>query len=490
MPAKIVHLLSFSAALLLAACGTSDDETVVDVAFIGAPNALDGSGLRLSVPGQHVRAATREGLVALDADGEIVPAIAERWIVTDDGSSYIFRLRNSDWPEGGPITGTAVRDQLRRTIDRLADTSLGLDLTQIAQIRAMTGRVVEIRLKTPMPDFLHLLAQPELGLERNGRGTGPFDLTQQDGQAVLTPVPPSTRGLPEAEEWRATMREIRVEALSATDAVEGFNTGRFDLVLNGTVADLPLANVGALSSGTVRLDAAQGLFGLEFSHDDGFLANPANREAISLAIDRTELIQPFNIGGWVATTRIIPAGLPGGGEDAAERWENLSIANRRARAANRVAAWEAARGNDLTLRIYLPQGPGSDRLFTQVAKALAEAGISSRRAERRNASDLALKDRLARYGAPRWYLNQFNCRIAPGPCSPEADALVRRSLTVADPAERAEMLAEAERLLLGANVFVPFGAPIRWSLVRGGVTGFEENRWSVHPLFPLSQRPI
>mgnify|MGYP002019953643 CR=1 FL=1 len=33
-------------------------------------------------------------------------------------------------------------------------------------------------------------------------------------------------------------------------------------------------------------------------------------------------------------------------------------------------------------------------------------------------------DRLARYPSARWFLNQFNCSLVPGPCSPDADELV------------------------------------------------------------------
>lgn len=471
-------------------CGDTISDDVIRVAFIGDAGSTEETGLRLSPTGQHVRAATHEGLVALDAQGDIVPAIAERWIVTDDGASYIFRLRDSEWPGGKRIEAEDVRNQLRGLVARLSGTSLGLDLAQIDQIRAMTGRVVEIRLKAPMPDFLHLLAQPELGMAMDGQGTGPFSVTRQDGVLSLEAVSPSARGLPESENWQEAIRDVSLRAMSAADAVRAFEQGEADVVLNGTIIDLPLANVGALSRGTVRLDPALGLLGLDFRNAEGFLEDPLNREALAMAIDRTTLMQPFSIGGWVPSTRIVASDLPIGLDAAGERWEGQTIEQRRATASDRVARWEAESGEDLTVRIYLPQGAGADRLFTQIARDLAEVGVSARRADRPAASDLALRDRLARFSQPRWFLNQFNCAVISGPCSAEADALVTQSLTVRDPAERAELLAEAERLMLEANLFIPFGAPIRWSLVRAGVTGFADNRWSMHPLFALAQRPM
>ena len=141
------RVLTFAAApLLLAGCGSADDEGAVEIALIGERDALNERGLRLSAPAQQLRAATVEGLVALNETGEVVPALAERWIVTDDGLSYIFRLRNSEWPDGKPMSAEEVRDSLRGTIRELQGTSLALDLAPISEVRAMTGRVIEFRL--------------------------------------------------------------------------------------------------------------------------------------------------------------------------------------------------------------------------------------------------------------------------------------------------------------------------------------------------------
>src|SRR5512138_88815 len=93
------------AALLLAAAGCGNShEGPVDIAIIGDEEALFDRGIRLSGAAQHLRAATAEGLVTLDANGDIVPALADRWIVTEDGQSYIFRLRDGHWPDGSELT--------------------------------------------------------------------------------------------------------------------------------------------------------------------------------------------------------------------------------------------------------------------------------------------------------------------------------------------------------------------------------------------------
>lgn len=480
---------SFLAALALSSCGPSSGNGPVEVAVIGAPESLFQQGVRLAPAAQHLRAATYEGLVALDADGQVVPALAERWIVTDDGMSYIFRLRDSAWPDGEEITAAEVRLLLRQAIVRLKGTSLGLDLGKVRDVRAMTGRVVEVRLTAPMPDFLRILAQSELGFVKNGSGAGPMAMSRDNEGALarLSALPPETRGLPAREDWQEVARPISIRALSARAAVAAFSRGEVDLVLNGSLIDFPLAEAGPLSRGTIQVDPAVGLFGLVVRREQGLLADPARREALSMALDREALIQPFGLSGWKASSWIVPTESYTAPPYLGDRWAGASLDKRRETAAARVRAWAAQSQSETVVRVALPPGPGSDLLLRQLAAAWVLIGVTPVRAAPGEAVDLELRDTIARYAAPRWYLNQFHCSLKASLCSPEADALVRESLTERDFATRERLLMEAHAALTAREAYIPLGAPVRWSLVRGSVRSYLPNQWGLHPLFPLSQ---
>ena len=478
-------------ALVLTACGRSEDGAV-EVAVVGEPAELFATGNRLAPPGELVRAATVQGLLRLDEAGQLVPGIAERWIVTEDALSYIFRIREMDLPGGKRLDARSVQQALSRAIAGLEGTSLGLDLAPVRDVRAMTGRVIEIRLKSPMPGFLQLLAQPELGIAIDGVGAGPMALTRgADGTALLTALPPEARGLPAQPDWNAEVRPVRVAAGSAGAITRDFSDGRYELVLGGTLASLPLAPVGPLSRGTVRADSALGLFGLDVRNARGFLADAANREALALALDRDELIQPFNLAGWTATTRVVAPGLPDDPALAGERWAGMELEARRAVAGARVARWRAANGGSTpVLGLFVPEGPGADTLFAGLARQYRAIGLVLARAEEERGADLALRDRVARYAGARWFLNQFNCRVSAAICSEDVDMLVALAVAARSPAQQAGYLADAENALAAYNAYIPIGAPVRWSLVRSGVAGFAENGWAIHPLFPLSRAPI
>lgn len=480
------------AILALAGCSSRANEGAVSVAVIGSEEAPFETGARLSPAGQLVREATSESLVAMNEQGDIVPAIAERWIFTDDGLSFFFRIRGSDWPNGEPLNARSVREELLKAIAALEGTSLGLDLSKIDEIRVMAERVLEIRLSTPMPEFLQLLSQPELGLQVGQAGTGPMRISErEEGDFLrLQPIPPELRGMPQRRDWEDNVLDVVVRGMAAQRAVDAFRDGDTEVVLNGRLATLPLADVGLLSGGSLRLDAPLGILALSFRNREGLLASAERREALSMAIDRDALMQPFNVAGWQPTSRVVPGTLFSDAIPSPRRWEGMSLEERREVATSRISAWKLEATSFATLTIALPPGPGSDLLLGQLQQDFDSIGVQLTKAKEGEAADLILIDRLARYASPRWFLNQFNCDLAKPICSPDADVLVDQSLYAPTVAESEALLAQAELALLEAQPFIMLGAPLRWSLVRGGIDGFSENIWGRHPLFPLATAPI
>jgi len=502
-PIRTVRRLLVAAALLLplAGCGSSD-AGVLTLAFVdsGGEEAGAAAGdeplrdLRQSSAAAAIRAATETGLVTLNAGGEVVPALADRWIVTEDGLSFIFRLRDGRWPDGTALTAESVRRQLRVALRRQDGTALALDLAPVDEIRAMAGRVVEIRLAAPMPNLLQLLAQPELALARpdggvEGGGTGDMLLAQQGRAAVLTMKPPSDRDLPEDPDWTEGVRPLVLSASPAAAALAGFEDGSIDMVLGAGIGEWPLADTGPLSRATVRLDPVWGLFGLRVQRETGLLASDNGRETVALAIDRPGLIAPLGIGGWTPTNRMVAPDLPGDPGLVGERWADIAIEQRRAAAALRVARWSAANGGQQPrLILAIGRSAGLDRLFDTLSGQFRAVGIALERVAPGQPADLVLVDRVARYAAPEWFLHQFDCSLrGTGLCVSAADTLTAEAMRTADPAARARLLAQAEGVLAQANIYIPFGQPIRWSQVRSNIDGFQPNPWAFHPLPPLAQ---
>ena len=462
---------------LLAACDGGGSGRF-DVIVVGDEKAALSPEPPFSPAADLLREATASGLVGLDAEGRVRPDLADRWIVTDDGLSYIFRFENAAMPGSEPLTAREVRAALREAIEALDGTGLGLDLTVIDGIYARTNQVIEIRLKTAMPEFLQLLADPALALRLEARQDRVLDLKADGSALTLSTYAENPRD--------AETMDLRIAG--PKEAVQRFQRGEARLLLAGGIDALPHVEKGGLLRGAIRLDPVTGLFGLAIADREGFLSRPSNREAISMAVDRQALIAPFGIGGWSPRTRLVPEG-PLGTQQPAGRWAALTMEERQNLAAQRVAGWVASEGAVAPLSIALPTGTGGDILFRRLSADLSRIGLGARRVKLDEDADLTLVDEVAWMDRPEWYLHRLDCKVTKGLCSQEADALVAQAIAEPDPATRQQLLAEATAALTDLDSFISFGPPIRFSLVRGGVDGFAVNRWGFHPLSQLFADP-
>ena len=475
-------LLLASLALMPGACRDGNVGAVKVVVIGGAAKVSDPALTPLSAPDAVLIATVGQGLVRFDAAGNVIPGLAERWNVSDDGLSYIFRIASADWPGGRKITAQQVARILKRSIAESSANPLKDTAGAVDDIVAMTDRVIEIRLKAPRPNLLSLLAQPEFAIVRNGTGTGPFQVDpKQDKPGELW----LTREIVSADEETTRRDEVWLSSASAEQAIRAFAAGNADLVLGGTFSDLPYAQRTRLPRGSLRFDPASGLFGLIPSRSGSALDDVGVRQLLSEAIDRDALIDALRVPGLAARATVLEPGLDGLPNPAAPPWAGTALADRRASLLS-----ESARqfGQEKpTIRIYLPDGPGSDILFNRLMIDWGAIGVTAERAKNALASDLKLVDIVAPSTSPAWFLRQFRCQVAPV-CDAQVDELLGAARDALVPAQRYALLGQAAARIDDMQLFLPLAAPVRWSLVSGRIQGFAGNRFARHTLTDLEQK--
>ena len=450
------------------------------------PRIVDPAAAPLGRPTEVLLGNAAQGLVRFDAAGNIEAGLAERWNVSDDGLSYIFRLAAGEWPSGRKITAYEVARILRRQLAPASRNPLADAFGAVAQIVAMTDRVVEIRLRAPRPHLLQLLAQPEFALVREGEGTGPFAVGEAAADAATTRL---ERDLGDPDESGEQPEEVvELGAAEIVPAVRGFVAGRTDMVLGGTFLDVPYVARTRLPRGTLRFDPAAGLFGLAPARNGGLLADPEVRALLDEALDRPALVAALGVPDLEARASVLQPGLDGNIAPAVPGWAATPLPERQAGLVGRGRALFAAEeGARPTLRVFLPEGPGSDLILRRLQTDWGPLGLQVERAERVRNADLRLLDLVAPSVSPAWFLRQFRCEAAPV-CSEEADGLLAAARTAPVAAQRNALLADAERLIREQTLFLPIAAPVRWSLVRA-LPGFAENRFARHTLTNLRNPP-
>ena len=160
------------------------------VAVSAEPPVMDPSASTSQEIARMLYDNVLQGLVKFDRRGEIVPALAERWTVSEDGLTYTFHLRRGvRFHDGSEFTA---RDAVFK-FERARTPGSGHVQSQyyqdIATVEAPDVHTVVFRLRQPNAEFLFNLARPESVIGPAGRveeqqthpiGTGPFRFVAWD----------------------------------------------------------------------------------------------------------------------------------------------------------------------------------------------------------------------------------------------------------------------------------------------------------------------
>ncbi len=477
------YFVALVAAAALAGGCSRKPEGVIHVDVIdGTPRLVEPSRGPLSPSERVLVENAAQGLVRFDARGQIEPGLAETWNVSDDGLSYIFRIANEKWPNGGKITAEEVARMLRRLISRSSRDPLKDSFGAVDDIVAMTDRVIEIRLNQPRPHLLQLLAQPEMGLVREGRGSGPFSIEESKAGEPLRLM----REVETFDDERSQQEQLDLSGTDSRTAVKAFVAGTADLVLGGTFADLPLVPRGAISRRSLQFDPAGGLFGLAPASKTGIVADPEVRQLLSEAIDRDSFVAALSVPGLVSRATVLEPGLDNIPDPVAPGWASSTRADRQEQLAA-TASQLFDKGKSPLVRVALPDGPGADILFDRLSKDWGAIGITVSRTGLGEPADLKLVDQVAPSSSASWYLRRFTCSAAKL-CDSGVDDLLDSARDTGILAQRSGLLAQAAREIDSKQLFIPIAAPIRWSLVSARVVGFSGNRFAIHTLTGLEQQ--
>ncbi|MGB4136543.1 MAG: ABC transporter substrate-binding protein [Microbacterium sp.] len=426
--ARLAFVLAIASSLVLAGCSASPtpEDTAAEphatelvVAESVAPKTFDPI-MSDVVATWYPWALAYETLVTATESGEILPALAETWSLSDDGLTYTFVLRegvtfhNGDTFDSGDVVASFTRllnDAVPYVTSRFA---------ALKEVRATDEKTVEFVLSQRDAGFLTNLGDPyavgsailsETALQSGDPatemiGTGPYkmvaykpdqelDLEAFDGYWGDAPANETLRivYLPEQSAQTAALRNGQIDVMFPTAESARTLTGgqiKLESILGGTVSQLEI---------NVDKNPA--------------LADVRVRNAIALSIDRKAIVDNALLGEGAPSAQI-PASL-GIAPDLA----TLPNYSRDLDAAKKLLADAGfADGIDLSLLTYGTASEAQKRWVEVVQSQLAESGIRvtiesldfAAWLERFNGGDFELLANFTSYKAdPLWYV-----KIRPG----------------------------------------------------------------------------
>ena len=275
------------------------------------------------------------GLVTLNTDLQLVPDIAERWDISEDGTLYTFYLReNAKFHNGDPVTAGDFKWSIERaaspdTASPVADTYLndivGVEevlegnSTDISGITVVDSTTLQIQIDAPKAYFLAKLTYPtafvldRYNVETGGRtwtdspnGTGPFKLKEyRIGERIILERNDNYyRQKPHLDSIAMNLAGGQSMAMYENDEIDITGVGLFDL-------DRVLDPTEELN---VELVVAPPDFSISYVGFNASMApfdDPKFRQAMNRAVDK-ELIATEVLSELVEPAYgILPPGFPG-----------------------------------------------------------------------------------------------------------------------------------------------------------------------------------
>ena len=287
----------------------AEDAQTIDPALIDDPTSL------------QIGSEIFQGLTALDINQRPVPALAQRWEITDAGRTYTFHLRTARYQSGASVQAQDALTAWTRALDpgtaspnTVFFSALGARYPgqALTSVQVLDSTTLRLRLPRADSELLTLLALPPYWLvdpKQPTAGSGPYRLDRWDrGQGLHLSAFDGSWGPP------PSVRKVDIE-------VEPDNVKRLDRFASGGV-DLAHGFTGPQLLAFVRdpQHAAElhkvpntRTTWLGFNTVAGSGYGPTDRLAIAQAIDRSRVTDLALFGSMVAApaTDLFSPGVPG-----------------------------------------------------------------------------------------------------------------------------------------------------------------------------------
>lgn len=522
---KRLSALIAAAALALAACGDGGPRTAPEDQLrrgIGAspdsidPHQAEGSWANDVIGDMFI------GLFTEDAGARPVPGVAESWTVSPDGLVWTFKLRPTQWSDGEPLTADdfvfgfrrllnpettgAVYASLQYVIKNARAVNGGEMPPEALGVRAIDDLTLEVTLEHPAPYlpglFKHYTAYPlpRHVLERVGDDwtdpanlvvNGPFKLVEwRSGDFLRSVKNPLWEGSDEL-----CFEEVVYFPRSDHDAMVRLAQTR-EIDMNNSFPSGQLAEVERKLPGWPRIGPTVSTTYIVANQQREPFTDARVRRALAMAMDREFITGDILKGGQIPAYGFVPPGMNNYPQGARFTWADTPREQRLAEA--RALLEQAGFGPDRPLTFeFIHRSTGdnpriapalqsnwtdiADWVRPQIRQVETQVLYNQLQQKDFEISDLGW---VADFNDPYNFLYLLDSRTGPmnygGYANPAYDALLDQSSMELDPVRRAELLRQAEQIILDDAAVLPLLVRVTQTLVSPQLTGYENNPEEIH----------
>ena len=270
---------------------TGSTDAVANEITVGIAQDLDDSldpHLAVAAGTKEVMFNVFEGLMKPTSTGDLTPAVAESYTVSEDRLTYTFTLREGvKFHNGDEVTA----EDVVYSISRCADTTDGTPLVEafsvIQSVEAVDARTVAITIAEPSNEFISYMTTAILPADYDQQdtapvGTGPFKFVSRAAQDNIV--------LEKFDEYWGTpayLDKVTFKIMENADSlVMSLQSGAIDLCSHLTSTQVAqLGDDFYVAEGTMNLVQALYLNNAEKPFDDVRV-----RQALCYAVDKQGII--------------------------------------------------------------------------------------------------------------------------------------------------------------------------------------------------------
>jgi oligopeptide transport system substrate-binding protein len=518
--------------LAITSCGGSTEPgssaSVLHRGLGSDPESLDPHKAR-STQAADVLRDIGEGLLGYSETGELLPAAATSWEISEDGLTYTFQLRpDARWSNGDAVTAEHFVFSLRRLVNPATAAFYAQALEAIVNsqevvagelptsdlgVEAIDPLTLKVTLQQPTPYLLGLLTHPSTFPVHPGSVAEHGDAFSRAGNLL-------SNGAYVLANWEpgSVLELVRNEhywnnAATALDAVHHhvltqevteYNRYRAgELHLTGNVPPERIQQIREEMPDELFLSTYLGVYYYGFNlTKPPFKDNPQLREALSMAVDRAVLVEKITERGEAPAYSWVPPGVDNY-DPRRFNYAELSQDERNVRARNLYREAGYSKDNPLQVELRYSTSDTQQRLALAVQSMWRDVlGVETTllneefqvllaNMREREVTQVFRGSWIGDYNDAHTFLSILqsgNPSNMPGYENELYDSLMLKAANQVDPDKRRAYLEEAERVLLADHPVIPLYFYVSKHMVSPEVVGWGDNVLNYHYSQHLSLR--
>lgn len=479
------------------------------------PSTMDPA-LAQGMPEMHILRDMFVGLVDEAPDASLIPGVAEKWDISADGKTYTFHLRDSQWSDGSPVTAQDFVYAWQRAVNPEIGSKYAFFLypivgaKEIAEgkekdiskmgVKAIDAKTLEVKLNTSTPYFLGMLVNavaypvPKAVVEKYGKDwTKPAHIVS-NGAFVMKDWQPQAHITLEKSPHYYDAKAVSLDKViyypteDQSAALKRYRAGELDFTSDVPSESLKQIRNSELKS-QLRIAPYLGVFYYGFNlTKPPFKDNPKLREALTLAIERDPIVNNITAAGEVPTTSFVVPGVDGYAPYQ-PAYSKLSKQERLERAKKAYAEAGYSKEKPLKVELLYNNSEANRKISIAVAAMWKEAlGVETELvnkewkvylADRRAYNTQIFRGSwIGDYNDANTFLDLFvsgGGSNTVGLDNPEFNQLIADAAQEQDMGKRAQILQNAEKILLDNYSLIPVYDMVSKHMVKPYVSGYKEN---------------